>query len=141
MRAGQSCLAWRDLRLRALLTLEVLPEKVPGASGRGEVDKGQKRTTRMIEIRGSLVEAGHGHGRDTQRVPPILLSLKDAARALAVSDRSLWEWTKAGKVPHIRLGRRVLYSPDDLRRWVEGQRHGPNVPNGDAAPGITGNGA
>jgi excisionase family DNA binding protein len=98
----------------------------------------------MIEIRGSLVEAGPRHGRDPQRVPPILLSLKDAARALAVSDRSLWEWTKAGKVPHIRLGRRVLYSPDDLRRWVEGQRQGPDVATEggrDAAPRTSGNGA
>jgi excisionase family DNA binding protein len=91
----------------------------------------------MIEIRGSLVEAVPGHGRDPQRVPPILLSLKDAARALAVSDRSLWEWTKGGKVPHVRLGRRVLYSPDDLRRWVEGQRRGPGMANGDAAPGTS----
>jgi len=95
----------------------------------------------MIEIRGSLVEAVPGHGRGPQRVTPILLSLKDAARALAVSDRSLWEWTKAGKVPHVRLGRRVLYSPDDLRRWVEGQRRGPDVPNEDAAPGTSENGA
>jgi len=93
----------------------------------------------MIETRGSLIETGPGRGRDPQSVPPILLSLKDAARALAVSDRSLWEWTKAGKVPHIRLGRRVLYSPDDLRRWVEGQRQGPDLASGDAAPKISGN--
>jgi excisionase family DNA binding protein len=94
----------------------------------------------MIETRGSLIETGPGRGRDPQSVQPILLSLKDAARALAVSDRSLWEWTKAGKVPHVRLGRRVLYSPDDLRRWVEGQRRGPDVASGDAAPGTSGNG-
>ena len=118
-----------------------MPEQVPGAPSRGEADEGQNGTTRMIEIRGSLVEAGLGHDRDTQRVPPILLSLKDAARALAVSDRSLWEWTKAGKVPHVRLGRRVLYSPDDLRRWVEGQRRGPNVASVDAAPGTSEKGA
>ena len=115
------------------------PEQVTRSSGRAEADEGQKRATSMIEIRGSLVEAAPGHGRDTQRVSPILLSLKDAARALAVSDRSLWEWTKAGRVPHVRLGRRVLYSPDDLRRWVEGQRRGADVANGDAAPGISGN--
>ena len=93
----------------------------------------------MIEIRGSLGEAWPRRGSSPQSVPPILLNLKDAARALAVSDRSLWEWTKAGKVPHVRLGRRVLYSPDDLRRWVEGQRQGPDLASGDAAPKISGN--
>ena len=93
----------------------------------------------MIDIRGSLGEVGPRRGSSPQSVQPILLSLKDAARALAVSDRSLWEWTKAGKVPHVRLGRRVLYSPDDLRRWVEGQRQGPDPASGDAAPKISGN--
>jgi excisionase family DNA binding protein len=52
-------------------------------------------------------------------VQPLLLGAREAARALAVSARTLWALTKSGEVPHVRVGRRVLYDPQDLRAWVD----------------------
>jgi hypothetical protein len=34
--------------------------------------------------------------------PPMALRPKDAARALAISERLLWEWTRSEGLPHVR---------------------------------------
>lgn len=59
---------------------------------------------------------------ETVPVQPLLLSAPDAAAALSISERTLWGMTKAGEIPHVRQGRRVLYYVDDLRAWIESHR-------------------
>lgn len=57
----------------------------------------------------------------------LLLSAPDAAKALSIGLRKLWEVTNRGDIPVVRIGRRVLYDPQDLRAWIEQQkRHGHN---------------
>ena len=51
----------------------------------------------------------------------LALRLREAARALSVSERTLWEWTQHGDVPHVRRGKTVLYPVDALRRWLDEQ--------------------
>jgi excisionase family DNA binding protein len=46
---------------------------------------------------------------------------RDAAKAMSVSPRLLWAWTNEGKVPHVRMGRRVLYPVEALSRWLDEQ--------------------
>jgi excisionase family DNA binding protein len=48
----------------------------------------------------------------------LLITNVEAAKLLRVSVRSLFDLTKRGEVPCIRLGRLVRYSPDELRRWI-----------------------
>jgi len=60
-------------------------------------------------------------------VPPLLLDAHEAARTLRLSERTLWARTKAGEIPHVRIGRRVLYSPAALERWLAGLRIGPGA--------------
>lgn len=54
--------------------------------------------------------------------PPLALRPRDAARMLAVSPRTLWEWTRAGLIPCVRIGtgrrKTVLYSVADLQAWL-----------------------
>jgi excisionase family DNA binding protein len=52
----------------------------------------------------------------------LLLKPRGAARALAICDRKLWELTKRGEVPHVRIGRSVRYVPADLQAWIETQK-------------------
>lgn len=52
-------------------------------------------------------------------IDPLLLSPQQASRALAISERTLWSLTKAGKVPHIRIGKLVRYSVDGLKQYIE----------------------
>ena len=54
------------------------------------------------------------------KVPALLLGKREAAQALGISERTLWALTKEGKVPYVRLRRRVLYDPGDLQAWVHG---------------------
>ena len=54
---------------------------------------------------------------------PVVLSLRsrEAAKALSISERTLWSLTKGGKIPHMRLGRSILYPVEPLRAWLSKQ--------------------
>jgi excisionase family DNA binding protein len=56
---------------------------------------------------------------------PLALRPRDAARLLGISPRTLWEWTRAGIVPCVRVGtgkrRTVLYPVADLQTWLSRQ--------------------
>ena len=57
------------------------------------------------------------------RVPgKLLLTARDAARALAVSDRKLWSLKASGEIPCVRVGRAVRYDPRDLVAWIDRQK-------------------
>ena len=55
---------------------------------------------------------------DVSPIPRLALRREEAAEALGVSDRTLYEWTKAGDVPHVRRGGVLLYPVDQLRQWL-----------------------
>ncbi|MBI1382102.1 MAG: helix-turn-helix domain-containing protein [Planctomycetaceae bacterium] len=46
---------------------------------------------------------------------------REAAQALGISERTLWSLTrdKRNGVPHLRVGRAVLYPTAELRAWLE----------------------
>ena len=46
---------------------------------------------------------------DVAPVPRLALRREEAAEALGVSDRWLWQQTKTGDVPHVRVGGVVMY--------------------------------
>ena len=51
----------------------------------------------------------------------LALRPREAAAALGVCARVLWEMTKADEVPHVRLGKTgktVVYPVDELRAWL-----------------------
>jgi excisionase family DNA binding protein len=62
--------------------------------------------------------------------PCLAMRPREAAKALGISERLLWEWTNRGEVPHIRVGKAILYPVDVLRRWLDEQAAAGNeVPN------------
>jgi len=63
----------------------------------------------------------------TTTQPPLLLTPKQTAVILAISPRKLWGMTASGEIPHIRLGRCVRYSVDDLQRFIDAQKIGGDV--------------
>jgi len=44
-----------------------------------------------------------------------------AAQSLGISPRHLWSLTNQGKIPHVRIGRAVIYPRDVLERWLAEQ--------------------
>jgi hypothetical protein len=52
---------------------------------------------------------------------PVVLSLRprEAARAIGVSERTLWTWSRQpGGPPFLRRGTAMLYPVDGLRAWL-----------------------
>ncbi len=63
--------------------------------------------------------------RDRVESQKMLISAHDAARALSISEKTLWTMTAEKRIPCVRIGRRVLYSPADLVTWIEQQKSVP----------------
>ena len=51
----------------------------------------------------------------------LALRPREAAKVLSVSTRTLWGWTRVGLVPHVRVGKAVLYPTDLLQEWLRQQ--------------------
>jgi excisionase family DNA binding protein len=53
----------------------------------------------------------------------LLLKPADAARALAICERTLRALTARGEIMAVRVGRAVRYHVADLRAWIESNKH------------------
>ena len=57
--------------------------------------------------------------------PPCLaLRPREAAAALGIGVRLLWERTNSGEIPSARIGRAVVYPVEGLRDWLRRQSEG-----------------
>ena len=65
-----------------------------------------------------------------------LLTAAEVAELLAVPESWVRQETRAGRLPHLRLGRYKRYERAEVLAWVEGQRAGQwrrHVPKGAGA--------
>lgn len=60
--------------------------------------------------------------------PPLALRAPDAARALGLSPRSLWTLTNQGLIPHVRIGRTLIYPVAKLQEWLTARAEGGQQP-------------
>ncbi len=51
--------------------------------------------------------------------PKLLLCARDAAKSLSIGTRKLWELTNCKAISCVRIGKRVLYDPADLREFID----------------------
>ncbi len=57
------------------------------------------------------------------QVPRLLLTPREAAAALSISERTLWSITAPrGALRLVRIGRSVRYDPHDLAAYIERQK-------------------
>ena len=49
---------------------------------------------------------------------PILVSVTQAAALLGISKNLCYDLVNSGRIPHVRLGRRVLISRVALEAWI-----------------------
>jgi len=52
----------------------------------------------------------------------LLLTSIQAAKALSISARTLWQLKKEGKLPFVRIYRSVRYDPKDIAAFIENQK-------------------
>jgi excisionase family DNA binding protein len=60
----------------------------------------------------------------TTDAPEALLTLREVARRLACSEKSVRRLVDAGDLPVVRIGRMVRVDPLDLARFVRVRREG-----------------
>lgn len=54
----------------------------------------------------------------------MLLTARETAAALCISERTLWGLTARGEIPSVRIGRSVRYHVADLQQWIEEHKGG-----------------
>lgn len=74
-----------------------------------------------------------GTTRPESTVPSLALRPRDAAKSLGISERLLWEWTRRGLIPHVRLGKVLLYPTDGLREFLRERSQALPVQGGNNA--------
>lgn len=52
----------------------------------------------------------------------LLVTAKEAAAMLSMSERTLWSLSNRGDIPRIRVGRSIRYSIEDLSEFIDQQR-------------------
>ena len=57
-------------------------------------------------------------------VNALLISERDAAVKLGVSERTLFNMRQDQQVPFVRVRTRVMYSPAALEKWIESREQG-----------------
>jgi len=72
--------------------------------------------------------------KQVEEIPRLLLDAHDTAVALSICERKLWELTKQGDLPCVRIGRRVLYDPRALAVWIDGQMQSGGMPDDGVGP-------
>jgi len=50
--------------------------------------------------------------------PPALVTRREAARFLNVSERQVWNLQNDGRLPHVRIGRSVRFRVTDLEAFI-----------------------
>lgn len=56
--------------------------------------------------------------RTKPAIPALALRARDAAAALSVSERTLWDMTRRGKLPHVRFNTVILYPVKAIEGWL-----------------------
>jgi len=56
---------------------------------------------------------------ETKEKEPFLLPVKEASRWLGMSPFTLYSWAQAHRIPHYKIGKRVMFSTEDLKRWLD----------------------
>ena len=55
------------------------------------------------------------------------LTLDETAQLLRRSPKTVYAWTSQRKIPHLKVGGRLLFDEEELTHWLEQFRVGPEV--------------
>jgi excisionase family DNA binding protein len=78
--------------------------------------------------------AGHGLVAAASTEGRILMGYRQAAKALGISQRTLSNLVKAGGIPVVRIGARVLFRPAALAAWAEAREAAGGIVSGTFDP-------
>ncbi len=64
----------------------------------------------------------------TNRGEDKLQNVSQAAELLGISTHTIYAWVCQRKIPYVKIGRRVMFRPQDIEAWIEGHRVPPAPP-------------
>jgi excisionase family DNA binding protein len=74
----------------------------------------------------TIVQEPDDVGRDDQQVGPgRLLGADDVARYIGMTTDWIYREVRAGRMPHIRLGRYVRFRRESIDAWLVARERGP----------------
>lgn len=47
-----------------------------------------------------------------------LMTAKEVGLKLGVHHKTVYEWAKLNRIPHVRLGRSIRFRPQELAEWL-----------------------
>lgn len=50
---------------------------------------------------------------------PRLLTVKDVAKIFGTCDDVITKWVRAGRIPHVRVGWKIMFSEPVLTEWLK----------------------
>ncbi|MBX3356337.1 MAG: helix-turn-helix domain-containing protein [Phycisphaeraceae bacterium] len=65
-----------------------------------------------------------GHSEQDVALVPALLTYRQAAKVLGVTERTIWSLVNRGALPVVRFGRSVRIDPADLCFFIERSKQG-----------------
>jgi len=57
-----------------------------------------------------------------------LLNVKQVADLLGVSRATIYEWCSRRQIPHLKVGRRTAFDPEEIKQWLNVRRRA-DIPN------------
>jgi excisionase family DNA binding protein len=73
-------------------------------------------TVKRLEARGDQLELAPGVGLNEPLLRPA-----EAAALLSVRTSWIYDAVRAGRLPHLRVGRHIRFTRSDLERWLSEQ--------------------
>ncbi len=52
------------------------------------------------------------------------LDIDETAEFLKIKKATIYQMTHMQQIPHIKLGGKLLFDPNDLEKWLEGKKIG-----------------
>lgn len=98
------------------------PELCSGAGHRSETPPRYNHSERPVVI--CITPCRIVDQQKAQVMKPLarLMTVREAADVLRVSERTLWTLTHSGELPAVRVGRSVRYDKGDLARWIASRK-------------------
>ena len=93
-------------------------------------EKMAKEHQDIVERPGKTIRDGERRGGIPRCIDQVssperlLMSARHAAKALGISERTLWALTKSREIRHVPIGRRVLYDRRDLCAFIDRRKVG-----------------
>jgi excisionase family DNA binding protein len=78
-------------------------------------DREIETSTEALKAR--LLKSQLGHPTPATKIFEPLLSSVDAASLLSLHPVTILRWAREGKIPHLRLGKKVMFRASELNAW------------------------